>query len=37
MQKSTPTTVAVAQAKTELENKKMELTFKVYKLNSDAE
>ena len=37
MQKSTLTTMVAAQAKTELENKKMELTFKVYKLNNDVE
>ena len=29
--------MVAAQAKTELENKKMELTFKVYKLNNDVE
>ena len=29
--------MAAAQAKTDLENKKMEVTFRVYKLNSEAE
>ena len=37
MQKSTPNAMAAAQAKTDLENKKMEVTFRVYKLNSEAE